>query len=226
MGVVWHDNKSDRGVDFAPVTEAFPWDSAPRYLIRDRDTAYGRGLRTALAYHSIRDRPIVFGEPHLRRLGKYVAYLAQLSASADRSHVAQTKEVMLWVHSDLLASTIQRKTAAFSSTCLPPRSLGRAYGLPIMDGRAEWKYMKSHHRRSCERNCLVRECLSTRTPSSAHTVVWVNLHSKIYTRRGTKPTARPRLTRTCASRILLRKVCAPPKVRSQCHAAYAYRSCS
>jgi hypothetical protein len=23
------------------ITEAFPWDSAPRYLIRDRDTAYG-----------------------------------------------------------------------------------------------------------------------------------------------------------------------------------------
>src|SRR5881227_412683 len=23
------------------ITEAFPWDSSPRYLIRDRDTAYG-----------------------------------------------------------------------------------------------------------------------------------------------------------------------------------------
>src|SRR6201996_6277026 len=25
------------------VTEAFPWDHAPRYLIRDRDTSYGPG---------------------------------------------------------------------------------------------------------------------------------------------------------------------------------------
>jgi hypothetical protein len=23
------------------VTEAFPWDTAPRYLLRDRDTSYG-----------------------------------------------------------------------------------------------------------------------------------------------------------------------------------------
>jgi hypothetical protein len=27
------------------VTEAFPWDEAPRYLIRDRDGAFGAALR-------------------------------------------------------------------------------------------------------------------------------------------------------------------------------------
>src|SRR5438876_2487018 len=34
-----------RGVDRLPnlrqITEAFPWDLAPRYLIRDRDSSYG-----------------------------------------------------------------------------------------------------------------------------------------------------------------------------------------
>jgi transposase InsO family protein len=84
------------------ITEAFPWDSAPHYLIRDRDTAYGRVFVQRLRAMGIRDRPIaprspwqnayverligtirrecldhmiVFGEAHLRRiLGKYAAY--------------------------------------------------------------------------------------------------------------------------------------------------------
>ncbi len=30
------------------VTEAFPWDTAPRYLIRDRDRTYGRTLQRPL----------------------------------------------------------------------------------------------------------------------------------------------------------------------------------
>src|SRR5450759_414953 len=27
------------------ITEAFPWDTAPRYLLRDRDASYGKSLR-------------------------------------------------------------------------------------------------------------------------------------------------------------------------------------
>jgi putative transposase len=27
------------------MTEAFPWDTAPRYLLRDRDAAFGQGFR-------------------------------------------------------------------------------------------------------------------------------------------------------------------------------------
>jgi transposase InsO family protein len=84
------------------ITEAFPWDSAPRYLIRDRDTAYGPIFVQRLRAMGIRDKPtaprspwqnpyverligtirrecldhvIVFGEAHLRRtLVKYAAY--------------------------------------------------------------------------------------------------------------------------------------------------------
>jgi transposase InsO family protein len=84
------------------ITEAFPWDSAPRYLIRDRDTAYGPVFVQRLRAMGIRDKPtaprspwqnpyverligtirrecldhmIVFGEAHLRRiLGRYAAY--------------------------------------------------------------------------------------------------------------------------------------------------------
>src|SRR5262249_44162426 len=84
------------------IIEAFPWDSSPRYLIRDRDTAYGPIFRQRLRAMGIRDKPtaprspwqnpyverlidtirwecldhvIVFGEAHLRRiLGRYAAY--------------------------------------------------------------------------------------------------------------------------------------------------------
>jgi transposase InsO family protein len=84
------------------ITEAFPWDEAPRYLIRDRDAVYGAVVTRRLRAMGIRDKPIsagspwqngfaerligtirrecvdhlvVFGEAHLRRvLIKFAAY--------------------------------------------------------------------------------------------------------------------------------------------------------
>src|SRR5213082_800588 len=84
------------------MTEAFPWDTAPRYLLRDRDKSYGPAFRHRVRamgiteviiaarspwqnpyverlIGSIRreclDHVIVFGEAHLRRiLGRYAAY--------------------------------------------------------------------------------------------------------------------------------------------------------
>src|SRR3977135_3088910 len=84
------------------ITEAFPWDEALRYLIRDRDRVYGAAVMRRLRAMGIRDKPIapgapwqngfaerligsirrecvdhvvVLGEAHLRRfLRKYAAY--------------------------------------------------------------------------------------------------------------------------------------------------------
>jgi transposase InsO family protein len=84
------------------ITEAFPWDEAPRYLIRDRDRIYGSVVTRRLRAMGIRDKPIapaspwqngfaerligsirrecldhviVLGEAHLRRILKsYAAY--------------------------------------------------------------------------------------------------------------------------------------------------------
>jgi transposase InsO family protein len=84
------------------VTEAFPWNEAPRYLIRDQDAIYGTAVTCRLRAMGIRDKPIspgsprqngyaerligtirrecldhliVLGEAHLRRiLGEFVAY--------------------------------------------------------------------------------------------------------------------------------------------------------
>ena len=45
------------------VTEAFPWDEAPRYLIRDRDRAYGAAFTHRLRAMGIRNKPIAPGSP-------------------------------------------------------------------------------------------------------------------------------------------------------------------
>ena len=100
------------------ITEAFPWGSAPRYLVRDNDRAYGPVFAARVAAMGIRDRPIrpgspwqngiaerligtvrrecldhivVFGEAHLRRiLSAYAAYYNQT-----RTHLALSKDAPL-----------------------------------------------------------------------------------------------------------------------------------
>jgi len=97
------------------ITEAFPWNETPRYLIRDRDCVYGIAVRHRLRAMGIRDKPIapsspwqnsfaerligsirrecvdhviVLGEAHLRRiLRKYAAYYNEL-----RTHRSLNKD--------------------------------------------------------------------------------------------------------------------------------------
>jgi transposase InsO family protein len=97
------------------ITEAFPWDSAPRYLVRDRDRVFGPIVFQRLRAMGIRDRPIaphapwqngfaerligsirrdcldhiiVFGEDHLGRvLRAYARYYNEI-----RTHRALQKD--------------------------------------------------------------------------------------------------------------------------------------
>jgi transposase InsO family protein len=54
------------------ITEAFPWEPAPNYLIRDRDSSYGAIVRNRGRAMGIRDRPIAPRSPwqngHVERL--------------------------------------------------------------------------------------------------------------------------------------------------------------
>ena len=43
------------------ITEAFPWASAPAYLVRDNDRAYGQVFTARVRAMGIRDRPITPG---------------------------------------------------------------------------------------------------------------------------------------------------------------------
>ena len=54
------------------LTEACGWEPAPKYLIRDRDRAYGEPFKRRLRAMGIRDRPIALRSPwqngHVERL--------------------------------------------------------------------------------------------------------------------------------------------------------------
>ena len=54
------------------ITEAFPWASAPTYLVRDNDRAYGHAFSRRVMAMGIRDRPISPCSPwqngHVERL--------------------------------------------------------------------------------------------------------------------------------------------------------------
>ncbi|MGA7184222.1 MAG: hypothetical protein WBY67_13130 [Pseudolabrys sp.] len=64
------------------ITEAFPWTSAPAYLVRDNDRAYGHVFTSRVRAMGIRDRPISPGSPwqngHVGRLISMVAILHAL----------------------------------------------------------------------------------------------------------------------------------------------------
>jgi hypothetical protein len=45
------------------ITEAFPWDEAPQYLIRDRDRTYGTVFTRRMRAMGIRDKPIAPASP-------------------------------------------------------------------------------------------------------------------------------------------------------------------
>jgi transposase InsO family protein len=45
------------------LTEAFPWDTAPQYLIRDRDRIYGAVVTRRIRAMGIRDKPIAPASP-------------------------------------------------------------------------------------------------------------------------------------------------------------------
>jgi hypothetical protein len=45
------------------ITEAFPWDGAPSYMIRDRDRIYGTVVTRRLRAMGIRDKPIAAASP-------------------------------------------------------------------------------------------------------------------------------------------------------------------
>jgi transposase InsO family protein len=45
------------------ITEAFPWDEAPHYLIRDRDGVFGAAVTRRLRAMGIRDKPITPASP-------------------------------------------------------------------------------------------------------------------------------------------------------------------
>ena len=64
-GLVWINVTANPAAEWIArqLTEAFPWNEAPRYLIRDRDQVYGAAATRRLRAMGIRDKPIAPGSP-------------------------------------------------------------------------------------------------------------------------------------------------------------------
>jgi transposase InsO family protein len=100
------------------IVEAFPWNTAPTYLVRDNDGAYGQAFTRRVRAMGIRDRPIspsspwqnpyverligtlrrdcldhvlIFGERHLQR----ILTLYSLYYNETRTHLALDKDAPL-----------------------------------------------------------------------------------------------------------------------------------
>ena len=58
-GLVWINVTTNPTAEWIArqLTEAFPWDEAPHYLIRDRDQIYGAIVTRRLRAMGIRDKP-------------------------------------------------------------------------------------------------------------------------------------------------------------------------
>jgi transposase InsO family protein len=65
------------------MVEAFPWDEAPRHLVRDRDAVYGHAVQRRVLALGIRDRPIA------PRSAWQNAYVERLIGSARRECIDQ-----------------------------------------------------------------------------------------------------------------------------------------
>ena len=52
------------------IIEAFPWDEAPGYLVRDNDRFYGNVALRRIHAMGIRDKPIALGRPGRMALQK------------------------------------------------------------------------------------------------------------------------------------------------------------
>ncbi len=118
--LIWINVTADPAAEWVArqITEACPWNEAPRYMVRDRDRIYGAVVTRRLRAMGIRDKPIaptspwqngsaerligsirrecldhiiVLGEAHLRRILKSYA----LYYNETRTHLALDKDAPL-----------------------------------------------------------------------------------------------------------------------------------
>jgi transposase InsO family protein len=108
------------------VTEAFPWDEAPKHLLRDRDRTFGPAYTRRIRAMAIRDHPVaprspwqnghverlirrecldhvvVFGEAHLRQILKsYAVYYNEV-----RTHLSLGKDAPDFRRSQAVGSVV------------------------------------------------------------------------------------------------------------------------
>ncbi len=118
------------------ITEAFPWDEAPRYLIRDRDTAYGVAVTRRLRAMGIRDRPISPRSPwqngHVERLiGSIRRECLDHVVALGERHVRDLLTNYQAYYNGARTHLALAKDAPFRR---PPQTVGRIASIPWLGG--------------------------------------------------------------------------------------------
>jgi Integrase core domain len=155
------------------ITEAFPWDEAPQYLIRDRDHIYGAIVTRRLRAMGIRDKPaaaaspwqngfaerligsirrecldhiVVFGEAHLRRiLRSYSRYYNDI-----RTHRSLDKDAPVSRRCSELEASNRSPSSADSITAM------RGYRFSVHTGPPFPCYRRSAPRTGSQAHSLER----------------------------------------------------------------------
>lgn len=118
------------------ITEAFPWDEAPRYLIRDHDRAYDSVVTRRLRAMGIRDRPIAPRSPwqngHVERLiGSIRRECLDHVVVFGEAHLRRILAAYALYYNHVRTRLALGKDAPFGR---PVQALGRSVSVPILGG--------------------------------------------------------------------------------------------
>src|ERR1700680_4227009 len=104
-GIVWINVTTNPTAEWIArqLTEAFPWDEAPRYLVRDRDRIYGSVVTRRLRAMGIRDKPTAPASPWQngvakRLIGSIRREYAPVSRPVQRTGVISSRAILGGLH--------------------------------------------------------------------------------------------------------------------------------
>jgi transposase InsO family protein len=118
------------------ITEAFPWNEAPRYLIRDRDRVYGAAVRHRLRAMGIRDKPIAPGAPWQngfaeRLIGSIRRECTDHLVALGEGHLRRVLQSFAYYYNELRTHRALDKDAPFHRAI---ESLGAIISRPVLGG--------------------------------------------------------------------------------------------
>jgi transposase InsO family protein len=118
------------------ITEAFSWNEAPRYLIRDRDQVYGVAVRHRLRAMGIRDKPIAPRSPWQngfaeRLIGSIRRECVDHVIALGEAHLRRILQAYAHYYNDLRTHRSLDKDAPFSR---PVQRIGSITSQPLLGG--------------------------------------------------------------------------------------------
>jgi transposase InsO family protein len=118
------------------ITEAFPWNEAPRHLIRDRDRVYGAAVMHRLRAMGIRDKPIAPGSPWQngfaeRLIGSIRRECVDHVVALGEAHLRRILQTYAGYYNDVRTHRSLDKDAPFSR---PVHRIGRITSHALLGG--------------------------------------------------------------------------------------------